>query len=165
MLSREARHGERALRPAARPLNVRVRSLAAVCAGLAIGGCGADDDAEPATEPGATATELTVTLDADGPGGEAERTETVSCEPGSRCTEIEPITTPDFAPTPPDTACTEIFGGPDTVTIEGTLRGEPVDAQLTRANGCEIERFDRFTPLLRVLFPGYQPGASLAPPG
>ena len=61
------------------------------------------------------------------------------------------------------TPCTEIFGGPDIATIQGTLRGEPVEAELTRANGCEIERFDRFTPMLRELFPGYRPGSALAP--
>jgi hypothetical protein len=38
-----------------------------------------------------------------------------------------------------------------------------VDATLTRANGCEIERFDRFAELLAQLFPDYEPGASLGP--
>jgi len=104
-----------------------------------------------------------VILDADGPGGEAERTETVSCEAGSQCTEIEGISPADFAPIPPGAICTEIFGGPETATIEGSLDGEAVNAELSRANGCEIDRFDRFTPLLRVLFPGDRPGASLRP--
>ena len=31
--------------------------------------------------------------------------------------------------------------------------------RFTRANGCEIDRFDRITPLLRELFPDYEPGA------
>lgn len=159
MLPREARHGERVVRSAARPLTGRGWSLAAVCLALAAGGCGADDD----TEPSATGTELTATLDADGPGGEPERAEAVSCEPGARCTETEGIAVQDFTPTPPDAICTEIFGGPDTATIEGILRGEPVDTAVSRANGCEIDRFDRFTPMLRLLFPGYRPGASLRP--
>lgn len=160
MLPREARHRQRPLRSAAGPLTGRGCSLAAVCAALAVGGCGSDDDEG---EPGSRATELTVILDADGPGGEAERTETVSCEPGSQCTEIEGISPADFAPIPPGAICTEIFGGPETATIEGSLDGEAVNAELSRANGCEIDRFDRFTPLLRVLFPGDRPGASLRP--
>ena len=68
----------------------------------------------------------------------------------------------DFAPIARH-ACTEIYGGPDEVTLEGTIGGEPVDATFTRANGCEIDRFDRITPLLEELFPDYKPGASLAP--
>ena len=62
----------------------------------------------------------------------------------------------------PDTACTEIFGGPDTLSLEGTIEGEDVDVDLTRANGCEIERFDAAVPLLQALFPDYEPGAIAA---
>ena len=61
----------------------------------------------------------------------------------------------------PGPACTEIYGGPDTLSIKGTIDGEPVDATFTRANGCEIERFDRFAELLKELFPDYRPGAAI----
>jgi hypothetical protein len=47
-----------------------------------------------------------------------------------------------FEPVPEDTACTEIFGGPQRAEITGTLGGKRVDATFTRANGCEIERWD-----------------------
>ena len=66
-------------------------------------------------------------------------------------------------PVSPDTACTEIFGGPDTASLQGTIEGEEVDVDLTRANGCEIERFDAAVPLLQALYPDYEPGGSLAP--
>ena len=66
-------------------------------------------------------------------------------------------------PVPPSVACTEIFGGPERAQVEGTIEGRRIDAELTRANGCEIERFDPFVPLLRELFPGYVPGEALAP--
>ena len=66
-------------------------------------------------------------------------------------------------PQRPQTPCTEIYGGPDEVALEGTIGGEPVSTTLTRANGCEIDRFDRITPLLEELFPDHKPGASLAP--
>jgi hypothetical protein len=49
------------------------------------------------------------------------------------------------------------------VTITGTLDGEAVNAKLTRANGCEIDRFDKFVPVLQELYPDYEPGASLQP--
>ena len=35
-----------------------------------------------------------------------------------------------------------------TATIKGTIRGNPVDASFSRADGCEIERWARVEPLL-----------------
>jgi len=52
--------------------------------------------------------------------------------------------------TPPTTACTEIFGGPERARVRGTLRGEPVSAEFSRVNGCEINRWDAVAPLLRL---------------
>ncbi|MFI5121451.1 MAG: hypothetical protein ACHQJ5_01010 [Vicinamibacteria bacterium] len=101
-----------------------------------------------------------MTLDSDGRGGEPQQTKDLDCS-GDGCDGIEQS---DFAPVPPGAACTEIYGGPDVATVEGELDdGTQVRARLVRANGCEIERFDRFSELLRELFPGYEPGASLAP--
>jgi hypothetical protein len=34
---------------------------------------------------------------------------------------------------------------------------------LTRANGCELDRFDEFVARLDELYPDYKPGGSLAP--
>jgi hypothetical protein len=45
-------------------------------------------------------------------------------------------------------ACTEIYGGPDVATITGSVDGEPVDATVTRSNGCEIARWDALEPVL-----------------
>ena len=59
------------------------------------------------------------------------------------------------------TACTEIYGGPDTLSISrARSTSELVDATFTRDNGCEIERFDRFAELLKALFPDYKPGGA-----
>lgn len=44
---------------------------------------------------------------------------------------------------PADRICTEIYGGPQEATITGTLAGQPVDARVTRNNGCEIDTWDR----------------------
>ena len=52
---------------------------------------------------------------------------------------------------------------PTRLSLEGTIEGENVDVDLTRANGCEIERFDAAVPLLQALYPDYEPGGSLAP--
>ena len=53
-----------------------------------------------------------------------------------------------FAPVPPGTIATMIFGGPETATVTGTWRGRPVDAVFRRNDGAEIARWDRVAPLL-----------------
>jgi hypothetical protein len=40
------------------------------------------------------------------------------------------------------------YGGPATARVTGWWAGRPVDATFDRSNGCEIERWDRFVPLL-----------------
>ena len=124
-----------------------------------MGGCG-EDESDLAGEP---ATALEVTLDADGSGGQQAQAAQLSCPGSAGCAELDGVTRADLAPVPPTTACTEIFGGPDVVTIEGELEGEPVKATLNRSNGCEIERFGGFLPVLEALFEGYEPGAALTP--
>ena len=147
-----------------------LRALAAAALSLAAlavaAGCG-DDEAGPAGDDGSPegATELTITLDADGPGGEDPVTEEVSCAEGTggeaACEALAAVSAADLGPVGPDVACTEIYGGPDEAQVEGELHGEAVAERLTRANGCEIERFDHLVPALRELFPGYVPGAAL----
>jgi hypothetical protein len=50
---------------------------------------------------------------------------------------------------PANVACTEIYGGPATARVRGTLNGESVDARLSRTNGCEIARWGRNAALLK----------------
>jgi hypothetical protein len=139
-------------------------ALATTVAGAALlYGCG-DGDGE--TTGAAASTNLTIELDADGSGGQPASRKQAICEEGmdtSPCPQLAALTAADLAPVPPTTPCTEIFGGPDVVTVAGTLHGQPVDATLTRRNGCEIERFERFVPVLQELYPDYKPGASLTP--
>lgn len=105
-------------------------------------------------------------LDPDGSGPQQPRSVDVRCDgegdpPG--CAALESVSAADLGPVAPGSACTQIYGGPDVVRIEGMLRGEPVAARLVRTDGCEIARFERVRPLLAELFPGYRPGASLRP--
>jgi hypothetical protein len=104
-----------------------------------------------------------ITLDPDGKGGERTLEEIVTCPGGDAdaCDAIAALPADPAAPVPPQTACTEIYGGPDTLALQGRINGEPVDARLNRGNGCEIDRFERFTPLLNVLFPDYEPGSAI----
>ncbi len=44
--------------------------------------------------------------------------------------------------------CTEIYGGPQTAQITGTVDGTPVRARFARTNGCEISRWDAVKEIL-----------------
>lgn len=68
------------------------------------------------------------------------------------------ITASDFAPVPPATACAEVYGGPATARVDGTLAGRPVHATFDRRNACEMARWDRLEALL-----GPAPDAGSAP--
>ncbi|MHA7274312.1 SSI family serine proteinase inhibitor [Arthrobacter sp. TMT4-20] len=48
----------------------------------------------------------------------------------------------------PDAMCTMQYGGPETAVVTGTLDGEQIDASFSRENGCEIDRWSMFEPLL-----------------
>ncbi|MDQ2676780.1 MAG: subtilase-type protease inhibitor [Actinomycetota bacterium] len=134
---------------------------------MVAGGCGDSGGAGSDDDFGESDSMLEVTLDSDGADGKAEATtRKVSCPDGAgdaACEAVAALDVDALAPTPADVACTEIYGGPDTASLQGTIRGERVDVELTRANGCEIARFDAAMPLLKALFPGYEPGASLVP--
>lgn len=114
--------------------------------------CGSDEPTTPATGGGSDElANLVVTVDPDGDGGEAAKELEVKCEAptdSDACGAAAGISTADLAPTKGDVACTQIFGGPETATIKGTIRGEPVDATFSRSDGCEIARWDKVKPLL-----------------
>lgn len=82
----------------------------------------------------------TFTLRCDPPGGDHP-------DPEAACRALDALEEP-FAPVPAGRACTEIYGGPQTATVTGTYRGEPVDAEFDRTNGCEISRWDAHVDLL-----------------
>lgn len=165
MLSREAPDRRRAAQPAARAL--KRLALLALAAGL-IAGCGSEDgstttDAAAPPADSGSETQFVVTLDPDGKGGDPALEQIVTC-PGSGtevCDAVAALPPDPAAEVPPNAACTEIYGGPDTLALQGQINGELVDAHLNRSNGCEIERFERFVPLLKALFPDYEPGQAL----
>ncbi len=111
---------------------------------------------EPAPGSGATVggtTELTVVV--RGAPGMSERSYTLVCHPAggdhpdpqAACRSLSDLKHP-FAPVPPDAMCTQIYGGPQTATVTGTFRGEPVNAEFSRTDGCEIARWDKHVALL-----------------
>lgn len=122
---------------------------------VALAACGGDEEGpEPPDEPSAGATRLEVKVWPEGRPGE-DRSATVVCDDpragGEDCAAAEQVDPDALAPTPPDVACTQIFGGPQEATIEGTLRGEELDVELSRRNGCEISRWEAAEALLELV--------------
>ena len=102
-------------------------------------------------------TSLQITVWPNGQGHAPKRTYTLQCAPlggnlpqrATACTRLAKMTRP-FAPTPKDTACTQIYGGPEEALVTGRFRGALIRAHFNRKNGCEIGRWIR----VRFLFPG-----------
>jgi hypothetical protein len=92
----------------------------------------------------------------EAPGGKPDVVWTLQCNParGSlarptrACARLASGGAKLFAPFPPDTVCTEIYGGPQRARIVGTVAGKRVWTTLTRTNGCEISRWARVSPWL-----------------
>jgi hypothetical protein len=117
---------------------------------VTLAGCGSDEP-NPSAPGDAELAALVVTVDDDGDGGAPARELELNCaEPtdSAACGAVAGISARDLAPTPADTACTQLFGGPEMATIKGQIRGEEVDATFSRRDGCEIERWKRVEALL-----------------
>ena len=111
---------------------------------------------EPAGGDGTTATENELSVELDRGDGSAVARYTLVCadvaggdHPAAQeaCDHLLTIDDP-FAPIPEDAMCTQVFDGPQTARVTGRWRGEPVDLELGRNDGCRIEQWDRLGPLL-----------------
>lgn len=117
---------------------------------MAAGCGGGDDEDKPAA---ALAADLTVTVrpkGADGPANERRiRCERLGPQAGTAaCRQLAGLTAAQLKPVPANVACTQIYGGPATARVRGTLHGKQVEASFELTNGCEIERWDRNRVLL-----------------
>ncbi|MGZ4463275.1 MAG: SSI family serine proteinase inhibitor [Gaiellaceae bacterium] len=65
------------------------------------------------------------------------------------CRKLAPLRRSAFAPVPPHSICTQIYGGRQVARITGTFLGRRLDAVFTRRDGCQINRWNR----LAFLFP------------
>ena len=112
-----------------------MRKLLFVCL-LALAACGEEATA-PQAEDG---TRLVVEVRPRGADGPVQRRVVTRVPEG--------ITASDFAPVPRATACAEVYGGPATARVEGTLDGRPIRATFDRRNACEMSRWDDVAALL-----------------
>jgi|tagenome__1003787_1003787.scaffolds.fasta_scaffold20473885_2 hypothetical protein len=127
-----------------------MRSLAtALLAAALLAGCGTGEDHVTRTSGLA---DLVVRVDDDGAKGARRpaelRLHCATAADSQACGEAAGVSQRDLAPTPGDQACTQVYGGPETASIEGTLRGNRVDARFSRKDGCEIARWKRVQDLL-----------------
>jgi hypothetical protein len=123
-------------------------ALLAACGLLLVaGGCGGGDDNGGGGTPAEA--DLTVTVWPAGPDGPARRHDVLCQRLGEGQAACLKLSRARLRPVPPNVACTEIYGGPATARVRGTLQGRPVDAHFNRVNGCEIARWNRNMALLR----------------
>jgi len=128
-----------------------MRAVAALGLCLLVAACGSDDDDADGRASAPAGAELTVIVRAQGEDGPA-KTRRFECERlgsgSAECRRLRGLTARRLAPVPSDTACAQIYGGPATARVRGTLRGRPVEAEFSRVDACEIERWDRNVALL-----------------
>jgi hypothetical protein len=113
----------------------------------------------PAPPPSASGTRLAVTIQ-ESPDAEPVEyvLECVEGRPGpgtslpnaeAACTVVSRLGVKFFTAIPDkNIVCTEIYGGPQTASITGTVDGKPVRARFARTNGCEISRWDAVKEIL-----------------
>jgi len=132
----------------------------------ALAGCGEDEDEPGAAAPQSTSTpaggvELSIRYD-DGDG--RRETAILTCRANVQraggflngkapvselCAQARSLS--ELLTTQPAKGrmCTQIYGGPQTARVTGTIDGEKVDRRFTRTNGCELADFERAAALLQ----------------
>ena len=130
-----------------------VRRALALCAvafvATVMASCGKDADKDPGSGSTSDVTALTITLVSD--EGVDPETYELECDPpggdhpqaAEACKALDAAGARAFEPVAKDQACTDLYGGPQTATVEGTYDGDPVDATFSRTNGCEIDRWEQ----------------------
>jgi hypothetical protein len=160
--ARQARDHGRRRRDGAAHRRAGLVLLAALVALLAIGcGSGSNDSGDAGggdtgADEAPAGTELTITVWLQGRDGASEEV-TLTCDPPGgthprpeeACLALESDPAA-LEPLPPDSVCTQIYGGPEEAEVAGTLDGEQVHATFSRQNGCEVDRWDRFAAVLQI---------------
>jgi hypothetical protein len=143
--------------------NERVRAwVAAVVIAAVPAGCGGSQQAAPAQSPARDSIVLAVRLD-DGAGrvvagrltcrGRTRRASGLLAGrvPAARlCARTRAIAPLLTRPPPARRACTQIYGGPQTLRVTGTIDRLRVRRRFGRTNGCEIADFARVARALAI---------------
>ncbi|GAB3206276.1 hypothetical protein GCM10027294_07980 [Marinactinospora endophytica] len=115
------------------------------------------DAASPSTTPDPAETELVIEISTDGTDGPASPGEwRLSCSPAAgdhpdpeaACQTLAEVGPEAFDPVPAGRPCTHIYGGPEVATVTGHVGDHEVDAEFSKAGGCELDRWERLGPVL-----------------
>ena len=68
--------------------------------------------------------------------------------PGEGCQQAQQLTDLLLNAPDPERICTQIYGGPQTATVQGTVNGRWVRRAFSRTNGCELADWGQMGPLL-----------------
>jgi hypothetical protein len=69
-------------------------------------------------------------------------------DPATACRVLAEAGERSLPPVAKDRACSQVYGGPQTATVSGTWRGQPVLSTFTRTDGCQIGRWNALVGLL-----------------
>jgi len=149
---------------------MRFLVVVATAALVALAGCSSSDSAtdEPNQSDSGNLADLAITIfDGEKPNDDNKKSPkptpsasyTLTCEPiggdhpssDNACAFLAGAAaagTDPFAPVPDNSACTRIYGGPQTATVTGTWQGQDIDAQFNLQGGCEIDRWQTAAPVL-----------------
>ncbi|HZN22056.1 MAG TPA: SSI family serine proteinase inhibitor [Gaiellaceae bacterium] len=126
-------------------------AVALVVAVAFLVGCGSASSAGTAAN-----TSLTITYWPTGPSGAAKKTWRLRCNPAGgtlarpavACRRLAAGGPKLFAAVPKNVMCAQVYGGPQTARVVGTLDGKRISARFGRSDGCELERWNRLSPWL-----------------
>ncbi len=123
-----------------------MRAAALTLVALAATGCMSRSDSNDSASSPTADLQISVSIR----GSEAPtKSWTLHCPPGGTlpdaadaCRKLGQIDDP-FAPVPEGTACTQIYGGPEIADVSGTFKGQTINTQFSRGDGCELDRWKR----------------------
>jgi len=129
-------------------------AVVAAMALVALSSCGSDATSDGAsdgaTDDTASSDGTALTIVVTPADGAKTSTYELTCDPAGgdhpqpqqACEAIAAAGAGVFDPPPSDQTCTQLYGGPQIATIKGTYDGKDVDASFSRADGCEVDRWD-----------------------
>ena len=69
-------------------------------------------------------------------------------DPDAACRVLAEAGERALPPVSKDRVCTQVYGGPERATVNGTWRGQPVSSTFSRTDGCQIARWNALAALL-----------------
>ncbi len=126
-----------------------MRFLFLLAALALLAACGGDADGETASNP-----KVDLAISVTTPSGKREVE--LECGPADErpaCKGARNLAGFLAGKPPRNRVCTQVYGGPETGRIVGTIGDRKIDRRFRKTNGCEIADWKRAQPLLRLASP------------